>query len=273
MSGAPTITAIITTRNRAAQALRAAASVLAQEPPVVELFVCDDGSVDDTPARVTQLADRDPRVVYHRFDPARGGPGPGRNLALERAHGDWIAFLDDDDEWLPGKLAAQAPYLSAGAHDLVATNAVRTSGPRYFPTLAQPLEPTRRALLHVNPVIISSAVVRRDLLRRIGGFADRPWLRRGPLDYHTWLRLADAGGRFLVLPEPLVRYDDPPDARLSSSELRIQRDLLRIAWGRWAGRPGDPLLVEAAARHTTDTALVALRAARRRVATWKKRSS
>jgi glycosyltransferase involved in cell wall biosynthesis len=273
MPSAPAITAVITTRDRAAKAIRAAESVLRQDPPVLELFVCDDGSHDDTAERLARLADNDPRVVLHRFDPPRGGPGPGRNLAIDQARGDWIAFLDDDDEWLPGKLAAQGPYLTAGRHDLVAGNAARSSGPLYFPQLTQPLEPTRRQLLHVNPVIISSAVVRRDLLRRIGGFADLPWLRRGPLDYHTWLRLSDASGRFIVLPEPLVRYDDPSDARLSSSALKIQRDLLRVAWGRWKARPSDAELAEAAVRHSADTALVAGGVLRHRVQAWTRRSN
>jgi glycosyltransferase involved in cell wall biosynthesis len=259
MAAVPRVSAVITTRNRPEAALRAAASVLQQDPPVVELFVCDDGSTDDTPARFALLAERDERVRYHRFDPARGGPGPGRNHAIANAQGDWIAFLDDDDAWLPGKLAAQAPYLVDGRYDLVATNAVRSSGPRYFPELQEPYEPRRRQLLHVNPVIISSAVVRRRLLQEIGGFADTPWLRRGPLDFHTWLRLSDAGARFVVLPEPLVRYDDPADARLSSSELRIQRDLVRIAWTRWLHRPSDRLLAEAALRHLLDSGVVVWR--------------
>ena len=264
MAAPPRITAVVTTHNRCEHAVRAVRSVLEQEPQVVEVFVCDDGSTDHTGYRFEKWARDEPRLRYHRFDPPRGGPGPGRNLAIEGATGDWIAFLDDDDEWLPGKIAAQATYLHDTGHDLVATNAIRTSGSLYFPELEVAFEPTRRELLHVNPVIISSAVVRRSLLQMIGGFADFAWLRRGPLDYDTWLRLSDAGARLLVLPDPLVRYDDPADDRLSSSALRIQRDLMRIAWRRWLARPYDPLLAEAALRHLSDTMLVAARSVRRR---------
>jgi glycosyltransferase involved in cell wall biosynthesis len=271
MATPPRVTAVITTRNRADAALRAAASVLDQDPPVLELFVCDDGSTDDTPQRFAQLAAGDARVRYHRFDPARGGPGPGRNHAIAHARGDWIAFLDDDDAWLPGKIAAQAAYLADGSYDLVATNAIRTSGPVYFPDLRAPREPSRRELLHVNPIIISSAVVRRSRLQAIGGFAGLPWLRRGPLDYHTWLRLSDSGARFLVLPDPLVRYDDPPGDRLSSSALAIQGQLLRIAWGRWMRRPRDASLAWAALRHSADTGLVAVATLGRRVRAWRPR--
>jgi glycosyltransferase involved in cell wall biosynthesis len=263
----PTISAVITTRNRCASAIRAATSVLDQDPAVVELFVCDDGSSDETEAHFRAWAAREPRLRYHRFDPAYGGPGAGRNHAIAQGTGDWIAFLDDDDIWLSGKLAAQVPHLSDDGPDLVATNAVRASGPSYFPDLVAPFAPERRDLLRVNPVIISSAVVRRDLLARIGGFADHAWLRRGPLDYHTWLRLSDIGARFLIMPDPLVRYDDQPQARLSSSELRIHRDLLRIAWTRWARHPADRALLDAAARHTTDTLLTATRGL------WARRSS
>lgn len=257
MAATTAVSVVITTRNRVEQAVEAAASVLEQEPSPLELFVCDDASSDETQARFEAWAREEPRLRYHRFDQPQGGPGPGRNHAIEHARGDWIAFLDDDDRWLPGKLAAQAPHLAAGRHDLVATNALRTSGPAYFPDLRAPREPSRTELLRVNPVIISSAVIRRDALRGIGGFADLPWLRSGPLDYHTWLRLSDAGARLLILPEPLVVYDDPLDARLSSSPLRIQRSLLRIAWSRWAKRPSDLQLLDAAVRCSTDAVLVA----------------
>lgn len=263
MSDVPAITAIITTRDRCSAALLAAASVLDQDPPVTELFVCDDGSTDETPERFTAWGAREPRLRYHRFATPQGGPGPGRNYGILHATGEWIAFLDDDDEWLPGKIAGQGPHLD-DRHDVVATNAWRTSGPRYFPDLTAAYEPSRRELLHANPLIISSVVARRALLRHVGGFADAAWLARGPLDFDTWLRLSDAGARFLVLPEPLVRYDDPPDARLSSSPLRIQRDLLRIAFGRWAAHPVQRELAEAAVRHLADAGLEAMRAARRR---------
>jgi glycosyltransferase involved in cell wall biosynthesis len=262
--GQPSVTAVITTHNRAQDVGSAIESVLRQEPPVVELFVCDDGSSDGTEERIRSWTVRESRVRYHRFDPARGGPGPGRNHAIANATGDWIAFLDDDDEWLPGKLAAQLPALASGRYDLVATNAQRTSGPVYFPALARDLEPARRSLLHVNPIIISSVVARRSLLQQVGGFSDIAWLRRGPLDYHTWLRLSDAGGRFLVLAAPLVLYDDAEEARLSSSPLRIQRDLLRITWSRWRADPRRLDALEAALRHTSDTAITAAQLAARR---------
>jgi glycosyltransferase involved in cell wall biosynthesis len=250
----PAITAIITTHNRCDAALAAAASVLDQDPAVAELFVCDDGSSDETPERFAEWAAREPRLRYHRFSTPQGGPGAGRNHGIAHAAGDWIAFLDDDDLWLPGKLAVQGAHLD-DHHDVVATNAWRSSGARYFPELDAPYEPTRRQLLHVNPLIISSVVARRTLLQRIGGFADLPWLRRGPLDFHTWLRLSDVGARFLVLPDAVVRYDDPPGDRLSSSPLRIRRALVRIAWERWMRHPADRDLAEAAVRHLADGAL------------------
>jgi glycosyltransferase involved in cell wall biosynthesis len=231
--------------------------VLDQEPQPNEIFVCDDASGDGTRARFESWASEEPRLRYHRFDPACGGPGPGRNHAIKHATGDWIAFLDDDDEWLPGKLAAQLQHLVADEYDVIGTNALRSSGPLYFPDLTAPRVPSRRELLHVNPLVISSVVARRSLLRAIGGFADLPWLRGGPLDYHTWLRLSDAGARFLVLPEPLVRYHDPQGGRLSSSPIRIQRALVRMAWSRWIQRRSDRLRLEAALRHTADAGVLA----------------
>lgn len=81
---------------------RAIQSVLAQTVPVREIIVVDDGSKDGGYEYVESLGD--PRIKLHRRD--RPGPGgyAARNAGIERATGDWIAFLDADDEWLPDHL-------------------------------------------------------------------------------------------------------------------------------------------------------------------------
>ncbi|MEO8478722.1 MAG: glycosyltransferase family A protein [Gemmatimonadota bacterium] len=81
---------------------RAVQSVIAQTEPIHEVIVVDDGSPDDV---VGPLAGLDTRVrVIHQ---ANAGAGAARNKGIDAATGDWIAFLDADDEWLPDRLAAQ----------------------------------------------------------------------------------------------------------------------------------------------------------------------
>ncbi|HEX7838252.1 MAG TPA: glycosyltransferase family 2 protein [Kofleriaceae bacterium] len=99
---------IVPTFNRAGWLGNAIRSALQQLQPGDELIVTDDGSTDATPAVVAAFGER---VTYLRGE--HRGAGPARNLGLAHARGDLVAFLDDDDEWLPGKLARQRALLDA----------------------------------------------------------------------------------------------------------------------------------------------------------------
>lgn len=96
------ITVVIPTYNRRVEVLRAISSVLAQTVSVLEIIVIDDGSTDDTE---TYLSATELPIRYVRT-PNRG-VSSARNLGINLSTGDWIAFLDSDDEWHPEKLARQ----------------------------------------------------------------------------------------------------------------------------------------------------------------------
>ncbi len=83
-------------------------SVLAQDYPHIELVVVDDGSQDDTAAVV---AARYPQATLIRK--ANGGAATARNAGMRAARGEFVAFLDADDIWLPGKLSAQVAHFRA----------------------------------------------------------------------------------------------------------------------------------------------------------------
>ena len=106
----PHVSVIVPTHNRAAMLGRAVASVLNQTYSDLELLVVDDASMDETGAVVASFTD--PRVRYHRHDSNRHASA-ARNTGIAHARGAYIAFLDDDDEWLPAKLAKQVPVLDA----------------------------------------------------------------------------------------------------------------------------------------------------------------
>jgi glycosyltransferase involved in cell wall biosynthesis len=240
----PTVSAVISTFERPDACERAVRSVLAQEPAPLEVLVCDDGSADETPERFGD----DPRVRYVRIEPNRGTPAPARNAGVEAAQGDWVAFLDDDDEWLPGKLAAQLAHVDEA--EVIATNATTSDGTPYFPGAPATSRPSRRQILAANPVIQSSAMVRREKLRAAGGFPTEPWLRALE-DYGAWLALADAGARFLVLGDPLVRYRTHGEDRFSrGGPARVEIAAARLAWRRLRKAPRDRELLRAAALKT-----------------------
>src|SRR5690349_15468262 len=106
----PRVSIVVPTRNRAADLPDALASVLVQTFADWECIVVDDGSTDGTLEVVSHAARADPRVRSVRREPG-GSHAGARNAGLALARGDYVAFLDDDDRWLPGKLALQLPLL------------------------------------------------------------------------------------------------------------------------------------------------------------------
>src|SRR5688500_7491971 len=102
----PLVSVILVVRDRAWCVGRAISSVLAQSYANLELIVVDDGSTDGTRAAVARFGDR-----VRFFPRAPEGPYEARNFALAQARGELVAFIDSDDSWRPGKLAAQVPLI------------------------------------------------------------------------------------------------------------------------------------------------------------------
>ena len=147
------------------------------------------------------------------YDEHGDGPAPTREAALARL-GDcnWVALLDADDAWEPGKLAAQRDAIARHPDAVVCFGrgtAVgddgRPTGERLpelppGPLAASDLAPV---LFESNPIPTSSALVRRDALVRAGGFAAPAPLAS---DWDLWLRLLARGGQFVCEPRARIRY-------------------------------------------------------------------
>jgi glycosyltransferase involved in cell wall biosynthesis len=193
---APLVTVYLPTRDRAALLRDAAASVLAQTMPDLELVIVEDASADDTAAVVAELARRDPRVRAFRQDEPRGAPA-ARNRALAEARGRFITGLDDDDLMLPARLerllAAQderhAFTCSAFLHE-------RDGWRR--PVFAHAREITLEALLHYN-LVGNQALMLTERLRAVGGFDEALVASQ---DYDLWTRLVARYGPALRIAEP-----------------------------------------------------------------------
>jgi len=104
----PKISVVIPTQNRAEFLRAAIQSVLNQTFQDFEIIIIDDASVDET-ANVVQ-GFKDPRIWYVRHE-TRRGQGATRNAGIRQTSGEYVALLDDDDEWLPEKLERQAVVL------------------------------------------------------------------------------------------------------------------------------------------------------------------
>ena len=102
---------------------RAIRSAAAQTSPPLEILVIDDCSTDNTVEVVRALAAEIPSLRL-LSTPANGGPSAARNVGLRAAKGDWIALLDSDDAWKPGRLKRLSEVASATSADFVADNLV-----------------------------------------------------------------------------------------------------------------------------------------------------
>ncbi|WP_324759917.1 glycosyltransferase family 2 protein [Haloarcula sp. GH36] len=105
----PRVSVVIPTYNRADTVRRAIESALAQTVTDIEVVVVDDGSTDDTAAVVAGIDDERVRYITHE---GNRGRSVARNTGIDAARGEYVAFLDSDDHWLPGKLERQLDELS-----------------------------------------------------------------------------------------------------------------------------------------------------------------
>jgi teichuronic acid biosynthesis glycosyltransferase TuaG len=249
----PRISVVIPTYQRVESCRRAVSSALEQDLPALEVLVCDDGSTDGTQDALESWAREEPRLHYLRLPRNFGAPAAARNLGTQSARGDWVAFLDDDDRWLPSKLRIQGQAISSGHYDVVASDATRSSGGPYF-GLDRSKEPDRDELLRHNPIITSTAVARREVLISAGGFRDSAvgMSITGVEDYAAWLNLAHRGARFVVLPDRLVVYEDGGQDRVSSAASRQEAEVAAVRWRLWMHRPYDLAVLRSALRGTLD---------------------
>jgi glycosyltransferase involved in cell wall biosynthesis len=203
----PSISVVIPTYNCAALLPQAIRSAYAQTIRPAEVIVVDDGCTDDTTAVVNALRATLPDDFVYIQKP-NGGEASARNRGVAAATGEYVAFLDQDDVWLPEKLERQLPSFDApGAPTLAFTAYTRVSGDNREVVRVKDWVPTPehalRRLMDGCCVTPSTVIVRRDALTDAGAFDESLWLGN---DWDMWLRLAAAGHRFAYLPEPMTDY-------------------------------------------------------------------
>lgn len=231
---AGTVSVVIPTFNAGQWVAQAVDSVLAQTVLPCEIVVIDDGSTDDTRARLAPYMDRIRYVNQPNL-----GVAAARNRGIACTTGDFVAFLDADDAWHPRKLELQLNAMRADA-SLAMLGAAAFDWPAdSIPEVSfcRPATVPWRRLAVKNVFTTSSVLVRRQVLERIGVFD--PELR-GPEDYDLWLRIAEEH-RVAVQEIPLVGYRTVSGSlgrRAVSMETGLRRILRKLddrrAWrGDW----------------------------------------
>jgi glycosyltransferase involved in cell wall biosynthesis len=224
------VTVIIPSYRRKHYLVRAVASVRAQEGVrPMEIIVVDDGSKDGTAEVARSLGAR----VIEKAD--NEGLSAARDDAVAAAEGaEWVATLDDDDEWLPHHL--QTVWAKRGSHVLVAGTSLsfgagtsRTHGTAT--DVAEVVRSPARLMFPENSYTPSATIVRRDVLLKCGGF-DRSLGYLEDLD--AWLRVLELGTG-LLLPDITCLY------RLHEGQVSRHREQMLAAsktvTDKYAGRP------------------------------------
>jgi len=191
------VSVIIPAHNCAPYLADAVASVLSQGPKIGEVIIVDDGSIDAT-RRIAEGFPSPVRVIAR----PNGGPAAARNSALREARGEYIAFLDGDDVWLPGKIDAQLAYLRENPKTKFVFGRIAYWHPNdageYPAEVVDELDDGEgidaRASGWIYPqLLLDSAVctitvlMHRGVFDRVGGFDES--LRTGE-DYDYWIRIS-----------------------------------------------------------------------------------
>ena len=193
------VSVIIPVYNRVHLLGRALQSVLAQTAPAQEIIVVDDGSNDGTTAMVGA---RFPQIHY--IWQHNQGVSSARNRGIEAARGDWLAFLDSDDEWLPQKLNNQTRMLAANPqYKICHTEEIWVRNGRRVNAMRKHAKFGGLIFEHCLPLCVispSSILIHRSIFDRVGLFNENlPACE----DYDLWLRVC-AQFPILYTDEPLI---------------------------------------------------------------------
>ncbi len=225
-TGFPTVSVVIPTYNALKFLPQTIASVMGQTFQDFELLLIDDGSSDGTAdwvAQYNQDVENNPQSQGHKirfFQQHRGGVSTARNLGIQNAQGEFVAFLDADDLWVPTKLGQQVHYLNQHprvglVHGAIALmNEAGTLTGRVLSS--KPVASSLTRLLTQNAVACQTVMVRRSCFEQTGGFDAQADTVE---DWDLWMRVA----RFypiVGLPDVLAHYRQV-ESSLSRSHERM----------------------------------------------------
>jgi glycosyltransferase involved in cell wall biosynthesis len=225
----PLVSIVIPAFNAAQTVAQTLESLRAQTHENFEAIIVDDGSTDDTATIVRKFCDVDSRFIFAP-KPHSGLPGT-RNAGIGIARGEFVAFLDADDVWLPEKLTRQMDLFRVDSRvNLAFTNFFIWDGQRdllvyYRETRPLPDGDVSRQLLFSSLFGISSVVLRRPAFG--GDCLFDASLRDGSEDWDLWLRLAGRGLFVRGTREPLMRYRRWP-GNMSNRKLKMAESELRV---------------------------------------------
>jgi GalNAc5-diNAcBac-PP-undecaprenol beta-1,3-glucosyltransferase len=207
MSNGLLISVVIPTFNRSRIVPRAIESVRRQTYKNLEILVVDDGSPDDTRKVVDAIADS--RIRYIRHEKNKGLPA-ARNTGIQEAKGEFVAFLDDDDEWRKDKLEKQ--LIAIKNYDAVLCMAVAKGYPlRIHNSPVITLDDLRKGSFDPSSLLAKTSVLRSVLFDES--------LRHGE-DWDAFIRIAQSYS-IGWLAEPLLLYNQGDHERMTNEKMHM----------------------------------------------------
>ena len=212
----PAISVVIPAYNSAATIREALTSVDAQAFSDYEVIIVDDRSSDETPKILrTDYSDTERYRFILREE--NGGPAASRNEGVSVASGEWIAFIDADDTWLPGRLESQIALMSRFPSAAMFCGG-RSGEQKSDIRVLQPVD-----FIENNPVATSTVLIKRSVFDEVGGFDEQ---FRGPEDLDLWLRVA-ANHQVVMDSQAIAGYKSEAGS-LSMDERRFLPEVLRV---------------------------------------------
>ncbi|MFW5803665.1 MAG: glycosyltransferase family 2 protein [bacterium] len=229
----PKVSIIIPTYNRENLIQRAIKSITNQTRQDYEIIIADDASTDNTEEVIKSM--QNSKIIYFKLE-KNSGQCVSRNLAIKKARGEYIGFLDSDDEWLPEKIEKQikvfensedpnlgAVYCGFIEKDEVLNKTVTINKGNRKGDLYKDL------LSGWCPSTPTMFMVKRSVMKKVNGFDENlPTF----VDYDLWLRIAQAGYTFDFVDEPLiVKYEHLGEQIAKNPSKRVEG--LKIFIHKW----------------------------------------
>jgi len=213
-------------------------SILAQTFTDWEAIIVDDGSTDNTRAVAAQFTDPRVRYIYQE----NAGLSAARNTGIRAAQGNYLAFLDADDEWSSAFMERCVGILQNQSRNIAGVYTRNTfidpqgnTLPRSGGQIISP-EQFRIRLLEGGFFPVHSVLVRADCVREVGMFDET---LTSVEDWDLWLRIAQRGYTFQHIPEPLARYRVYPGS-MSTNAARMHANRIAVLTKHFGPPEGNP---------------------------------
>lgn len=199
------VSVVIPTHNRADLLPRAIKSVQAQTYQDLEIIVVSDGSTDNTKEVVEALSKEDSRIRFVEYHPGRGG-NIARNTGIENAAGEYVAFLDDDDEFFPTKLEKQVAVMESDPEIGLVYTGVKilyiNEKVSYASKARNCGDLSREILLDNHIGTTSTVMLKKEVIAKSGMF---DVALKALQDFDLWIRVCQHC-KVGVVPEELINY-------------------------------------------------------------------